>query len=86
VSQTTISVPPPVLRTHVPCMPTLKRLPLMRANGVCGLVYCADHKCSHSIEMSGDRSAEGIRLSDIEDQCVCTACGKRGADVRSARL
>ena len=63
-------------------MPTLKRLPLMRANGVCGLVYCADHKCSHSIEMSADRWAEGIRLSNIEDRFVCQAYGKRGADVR----
>jgi hypothetical protein len=46
------------------------------------LIYCADYKCSHSIEMSADRWAEGIRLSDIEDQFVCTACGKRGADIR----
>jgi hypothetical protein len=55
----------------------------MRASGVRGvLIYCADHKCSHSIEMSADRWAEGIRLSDIEGQFVCKACGKRGADVR----
>jgi hypothetical protein len=55
----------------------------MRDSGVRGvLIYCADHKCSHSIEMSADHWAEGIRLSDIWDQFVCTACGKRGADVR----
>jgi hypothetical protein len=46
------------------------------------LIYCADHKCSHSIEMSADRWPDDVRLSDIEDQFVCRACGKRGADVR----
>ena len=25
---------------------------------------------------------DDVRLSDIEDRFVCTACGKRGADVR----
>jgi hypothetical protein len=55
----------------------------MRASGVRGvLIYCDDHKCSHSIEMSADRWAEGIRLSDIEERFVRKACGKRGADVR----
>jgi hypothetical protein len=55
----------------------------MRASGVRGvLIYCADYTCSHSIEMSADRWAEGIRLSDIEGRFVCKACGKRGADVR----
>ena len=46
------------------------------------LIYCADYKCSHSIEMHADRWAGNLRLSDIEDQFVCTACRKRGADVR----
>ena len=46
------------------------------------LVYCADYRCSHSIAMSADRWANDIRLSDIEPQFVCIACGKRGADVR----
>jgi hypothetical protein len=55
----------------------------MRERGVRGvLIYCADHKCSHSIEMSADRWPDDVRLSDIEDQFVCRACGKRGADVR----
>ena len=55
----------------------------MREMGVRGvLIYCADHKCSHSIEMSADRWPDDVRLSDIEDQLVCRACGKRGADVR----
>jgi hypothetical protein len=26
--------------------------------------------------------ADEIRLSDIEDRFICTACGKRGADIR----
>jgi hypothetical protein len=55
----------------------------MREGGVRGvLIYCADHKCSRSIEMSADRWAGNLRLSDIEDQFVCTACGHRSADVR----
>jgi hypothetical protein len=45
------------------------------------LVYCADYRCSHSIEMSADQWPE-VRLSDIEPRFVCKACGKRGADVR----
>jgi hypothetical protein len=55
----------------------------LRASGVRGvLVYCSDYRCSHSIAMSADRWAGDLRLSDIERQLVCTACGKRGADVR----
>jgi hypothetical protein len=46
------------------------------------LIYCADYKCSHSIQMSADRWPDDIRLSDIEPLFVCQACGKRGADVR----
>jgi hypothetical protein len=55
----------------------------MRAGGVRGvLVYCADHKCSHSIEMHAGQWTDDVRVSDIEDRFVCTACGKRGADIR----
>ena len=46
------------------------------------LIYCADHKCSNSVEMSAGRWPDDVRLSDIENQFVCRACGKRGADVR----
>jgi hypothetical protein len=46
------------------------------------LIYCADYKCSHSIEMSADRWPDHVRLSDIEPLFVCKSCGKRGADVR----
>jgi hypothetical protein len=55
----------------------------MRAAGVRGiLVYCADYRCSHSIAMAADRWDDDVRLSDIEAQFVCKACGKRDADVR----
>jgi hypothetical protein len=55
----------------------------MRESGVDRiLIYCADYKCSHSIEMSADRWPDHVRLSDIEPLFVCKACGKRGADVR----
>jgi hypothetical protein len=55
----------------------------MREAGVCGvLVYCPDYRCSHSIAISADRWPDDVRLSDIEPSFTCTACGKRGADVR----
>jgi hypothetical protein len=55
----------------------------MRACGIRDLlVYCADYRCSHSIQMSADRWPDHVRLSDIEPLFVCQACGKRGADVR----
>jgi hypothetical protein len=55
----------------------------MRKSGVDRiLICCADHKCNHSIETISDRWPNDVRLSDIEDQFVCRACGKRGADVR----
>jgi hypothetical protein len=46
------------------------------------LVYCADYQFSHSVAINGDRWADDVRLSDIEPGFTCTACGKRGADVR----
>jgi hypothetical protein len=32
--------------------------------------------------MSGDRWPDDLRLSDLEPRLICSACGKRGADVR----
>ena len=55
----------------------------MRASGVRGLlVYYNDFTCSHSLPISGDQWPDDIRLSDLEPRFTCTACGKRGADVR----
>jgi hypothetical protein len=35
----------------------------MRASGVCdALIYCRDHRCSHSTTISADRWADYIRL------------------------
>jgi hypothetical protein len=48
------------------------------------LIYCRDHTCSHHIKVSADRWPDHVRLSDIEPGFVCTACGKKGADVRPA--
>ena len=45
----------------------------MRDMGVRGLlIYCSDYKCSHLVALSGD----------LWFRSVCSACGKRGADVR----
>jgi len=55
----------------------------LRSRGVRGLLnYCADYKCSHSIEMMADRWPNDVGLSDIEPRFVCQVCGKRGAEVR----
>jgi hypothetical protein len=66
-----------------PARPTKITFAEMRGQGVHGvLVYCSDFHCSHSMAISGDRWPDDLRLSDIEDRFTCTACGKRGADVR----
>jgi hypothetical protein len=67
----------------MPDRPTKITFAEMRESGVRGiLIYCADYCCSHSIAIRGDRWPDDVRLSDIEPQFTCTACGKRGADVR----
>jgi hypothetical protein len=76
---------PPDKRSHgrMSDRPVKITLAQMRGSGVRGiLVYCSDYTCSHSIAISAERWADDIRLSDIEPQFVCSACGKRGADVR----
>jgi hypothetical protein len=62
----------------------------MRESGVDHvLIYCADHKCSHSIELSADRWADDVRLSDVEDQFVLQglreARRRRPAEFRACR-
>jgi hypothetical protein len=54
----------------------------LRSSGVRVLIYCADYQCSHWIRMNADQWPDDIRLSDLEDKFTCTACGKRGSDVR----
>jgi hypothetical protein len=56
----------------------------MRAMGVIGvLIYCSDYTCSHSTAVAdAGRWGDHVRLSDIEQQFVCHACGSRGADVQ----
>jgi hypothetical protein len=58
----------------------------MRDMGVRGVVvYCADYRFSHSVTMNAERWPDDLRLSDVEGQFTCTACGKRGADLRPDR-
>jgi hypothetical protein len=55
----------------------------MRSSGVWGLlVYCSDYHCSHYTAISGDRWPDDVRQSDLEPRFVCTACGRKGADIR----
>src|SRR6266581_3555858 len=59
----------------------------MRSSGVRGvLVYCSDFRCSHSVAIDSNRWPDHVRLSDLEPQFVCKACGKRGADVIGAAI
>jgi hypothetical protein len=54
----------------------------IRESGVRGvLIYCSDYRRSHYITMSADQWPDALWVSDIKDRFVCTACGKRGADV-----
>ena len=46
------------------------------------LVYCADYKCTHHVEIDADQWGDDVRLSDLEPLFVCRACGHRGADIR----
>jgi hypothetical protein len=57
----------------------------MRATGVRNVViYCVDYRCSHChiVPDDADRWPDELRISDIEERFVCTACGKRRADIR----
>jgi hypothetical protein len=47
------------------------------------LVYCRDHRCSHSVIISADQWGDEVRLSDLEPRFVCQACGQRGAEIRA---
>jgi hypothetical protein len=58
---------------------------VMRAAGVHNvLIYCSNHRCGYLniVADDADRWPDDLRLSDIEDRFVCTACGQRGADIR----
>ena len=48
------------------------------------LVYCADYRCAHHVEIDAERWPDQVRLSDLESKFTCQACGHRGADVRPA--
>jgi hypothetical protein len=48
------------------------------------LVYCRDRRCTHHVTVSADSWPDHVRLSDIEPGFTCSACGKRGAEVRPA--
>jgi hypothetical protein len=55
----------------------------MRESGVSDvLIYCRDVGCSHSKTMSADLWPDNVRLSDVEPDFICTACGKRRAEIR----
>ena len=46
------------------------------------VVYCSDFKCSHSVVVDAASWGDDVRLSDLEPKFICSACGRRGADVR----
>ena len=63
---------PPTQSAILLTRPTKITFAEMREMGVRRLlIYCADHRCSHSIAISGDAWPDDVRLSDIEDRFVC---------------
>ena len=44
------------------------------------LVYCSDHKCSHSVVIDAAGWGDDVRLSHLEQKFSCKVCGRRGAD------
>lgn len=58
----------------------------MRKCGTRGLiVFCGDFRCSRNHTLAAsvvDGGPDDVRLSDLEPRFVCTACGKRGAEIR----
>jgi hypothetical protein len=46
------------------------------------LVYCREPRCTHSTTLDAAQWPDHVRLSDIEPSFVCSACGRRGAEVR----
>jgi hypothetical protein len=55
----------------------------MRASGCTRLlIYCADYRCTHHVEIDASQWADSVRLSDLEPKFTCQACGRRGADLR----
>jgi hypothetical protein len=66
------SVSDRVLMGHAPSENHLRRM--RSAGGPIGiLVYCADYRCSHSIDMPADQWPDDVRLFDIEPRFVLTS-------------
>ena len=69
-------VKPPKRNKQVTDRPQKITLGEMRASGVRGvLIYCADYKCGHWIKINADQWPDDVRLSDLDDKFICTACG-----------
>jgi hypothetical protein len=45
-------------------------------------VLFSDYHCGHWVRLDADRWPDHVRLSDVETGFLCTACGRRGADIR----
>ena len=55
----------------------------MRASGVRDvLIYCCDHRCSHSTTISAEQWPDHVRLSDIEPDFHLHRLRQRGAELR----
>ena len=39
------------------------------------LIYCRNHRCSHSTTLSADQWPDNVRLSDVEPGFCCSVCG-----------
>ncbi|TYL69949.1 hypothetical protein [Bradyrhizobium cytisi] len=78
-------MPRPARHSTTPagCRPVKITFGELREMGLSGVViWCADYRCGHWVAVSADAWPDHMRLSDIEERFVCSACGMRGADVR----
>jgi hypothetical protein len=80
LSRSTLSRGTVSVMTIIPAKGSLRRNAKIQRPRCCSIA--AITRCSHHVEISADRWPDHMRLPDIEPRFVCTACGKRGADIR----
>jgi hypothetical protein len=46
-------------------------------------VYCSNPDCHHNADLDVEHLPDEVTFNDLQPGMVCTACGHRGADVRT---
>jgi hypothetical protein len=47
-------------------------------------VYCSNPDCHHNADLDVEHLPDDLTFNDLQPRMVCTVCGHRGADVRTA--